>query len=482
MEQQNRKTLGDFPELVNQLHPSLNQGLMHYGAPINPTELASMSNKRIWWKCDVAEDHVWQTPVHTRTSGSKCPFCLNQRASVTNSLASLFPEIAKEFHPTKNGTLTAGDLPAGSGRVVWWKCDVANDHEWRTSPSKRTGVDKTGCPCCSVPSKKLSVTNRLDVLYPSLIVDWHPANPKGPEEYFHSSNSKVWWLCGTCGHEWKSVISNRARLSSGCPSCRGMVVHSSGGNSLGDLSEIAKIQWHDNKNGSANPYQYRPSASKRVWWICDFCSHEWQTSINSRFDRAGNCHKGCNICSTEIGSAKLRKSKQEIIETANEIHNSKYRYEWEDIGIKNQRQNVPIICPEHGEFFQVLSTHIHGGSGCTICAKQEGWGGFNPSKNGFFYVNEVRNGQGDLIFYKAGISNQWKKRLAQLQKGLPDDFKMNNLEVIEFKNGEEAQQLERRLLRLAKENGWKAPPRSFDGGHELFLENPLSHARNFGLV
>ena len=59
---------------------------------------------------------------------------------------------------------------------------------------------------------------------------------------------------------------------------------------------------------------------------------------------------------------------------------------------------------------------------------------------------------------------------------------MNNLEVVEFKNGEDAQQLERRLLRLAKKNGWKAPPRSFDGGHELFLENPLGHARNSGLV
>ena len=98
-----------------------------------------------------------------------------------------------------------------------------------------------------------------------------------------------------------------------------------------------------------------------------------------------------------------------------------------------------------------------------------------------FYVNEVRNGQGDLIFSKRE-SQPMEEELAQLQKGLPDDFKMNNLEVIEFKNGEEAQLLERRLLRLAKENGWKAPPRSFDGGHELFFENPLRYARNSGLV
>ena len=145
------------------------------------------------------------------------------------------------------------------------------------------------------------------------------------------------------------------------------------------------------------------------------------------------------------------------------------------------RSRIPIICSEHGEFFQILSTHVSG-SGCIICAKQEGCGGFNPSKIGFFYVNEVRNENGDRIFFKAGISNNWEKRLVQLQKGLPDNLQMNNLEVIKFNNGEQAQKLERRLLRLAKANGWKAPPRSFDGGHELFLENPLHYARISGLV
>ena len=154
-----------------------------------------------------------------------------------------------------------------------------------------------------------------------------------------------------------------------------------------------------------------------------------------------NRHKGCNVCSTKIAAAKLKMSKEQLITKANEIHKGKYTYEWEDFEIHNQHQRVPITCPIHGEFIQVLATHIHGGSGCTICAKEEGWGGFNPSKIGFYYVNEVRNEQGDLIFYKAGISNQWESRLLQLQKGLPNNLKMTNLEVLEFSHGLHAQNL-----------------------------------------
>jgi hypothetical protein len=84
--------------------------------------------------------------------------------------------------------------------------------------------------------------------------------------------------------------------------------------------------------------------------------------------------------------------------------------------------------------------------------------------------------------YKGGISGDWKKRLGQLRRKLPDPLTMELHEVIDFEVGQEAQDLETTLLRMATEEGWKAPPRKFDGGHELFLENPLDHARKQGLI
>src|SRR5262249_45365491 len=81
--------------------------------------------------------------------GSGCPFCAGNKVSVTNSLAALFPEIAAEWHPTKNGNLTPDHIVAGSALKVWWQCYNRLDHEWQTAVGHRTqkqGVK--GCPFC----------------------------------------------------------------------------------------------------------------------------------------------------------------------------------------------------------------------------------------------------------------------------------------------------------------------------------------------
>ena len=54
-------------------------------------------------------------------------------------LAETHPELAKQWHPTLNGDLTARDVTPGSNKKVWWKCDKGVDHEWDTSPNTRTG-------------------------------------------------------------------------------------------------------------------------------------------------------------------------------------------------------------------------------------------------------------------------------------------------------------------------------------------------------
>ena len=38
------------------------------------------------------------------------------------SLAYRFPELSKEWHPTKNGDLTPYDVTVGSHKKVWWIC------------------------------------------------------------------------------------------------------------------------------------------------------------------------------------------------------------------------------------------------------------------------------------------------------------------------------------------------------------------------
>ena len=76
---------------------------------------------------------------------------------MTNSLQALFPEIAQQWHPTKNGCLTPDQVVAGTNTKFWWKCDKGSGHEWDATSSHRTGRGQ-GCPYCTiVPRSKVEI-------------------------------------------------------------------------------------------------------------------------------------------------------------------------------------------------------------------------------------------------------------------------------------------------------------------------------------
>ena len=60
-----------------------------------------------------------------------------------NNLLVKHPELAKQWHPTKNGKLKPYDVTPGSGKKVWWICEKG--HEWEAVIANRTG-DGRGCP------------------------------------------------------------------------------------------------------------------------------------------------------------------------------------------------------------------------------------------------------------------------------------------------------------------------------------------------
>jgi hypothetical protein len=61
-------------------------------------------------------------------------------------LSKSHPDLAKEWHPTKNGTLNPHEVDAKSIPRVWWKCPKAVDHEWEVRVSDR--VRGPRCPFC----------------------------------------------------------------------------------------------------------------------------------------------------------------------------------------------------------------------------------------------------------------------------------------------------------------------------------------------
>lgn len=63
-----------------------------------------------------------------------------------------------------------------------------------------------------------------------------------------------------------------------------------------------------------------------------------------------------------------RLDKDEFIRRASLVHSNKYNYS--KVEYKNLNTNVCIICPKHGEFWQLPSNHLHGAN-CPACSGRE---------------------------------------------------------------------------------------------------------------
>ena len=153
------------PELAAQWHPGKNDEL-------KPDMVTAGSGKKVWWQCPEGPDHTWEDTLNHRSRGRGCPFCAGKRPSITNSLASLHPDLTFQWHPAKNGDLTPKMVVAGSNKKVWWKCHKGPDHEWQATVSNRS--NGRGCPYCR--GLQPSVTNSLASLYPEIAAEWHLEN------------------------------------------------------------------------------------------------------------------------------------------------------------------------------------------------------------------------------------------------------------------------------------------------------------------
>jgi hypothetical protein len=95
-----------------------------------PKDIPATSCRKLWWRCAQGPDHVWRGRINDRIEkGSGCPFCANRRSSITNNLERVAPELAKRWHPKKNGKLKAADVVAYTSKKAWFICDQGHDYE-----------------------------------------------------------------------------------------------------------------------------------------------------------------------------------------------------------------------------------------------------------------------------------------------------------------------------------------------------------------
>ena len=203
------------------------------------------------------------------------------------SLKNLYPEIANEWHPTKNGRITPEYVSAHSHRKYWWLCP--HNHEYDMSVKDRVGK-QLNCPICS-GHRVLKGFNDLKTKRPEIAIEWHPTlnidiTPSDVMEY---SNKKVWWLCPQ-GHSYQYTIAHRTKNSRNCPICSGRQL-CKGINDLVTVNGNIASEWNYQKNGDLRPDQFTPISHKRVWWKCNECGNEWDTLICNRYQKGNGCPK-----------------------------------------------------------------------------------------------------------------------------------------------------------------------------------------------
>jgi hypothetical protein len=175
------------------------------GAPAL-TDVTGKSGKKFWFKCDAGPDHEWQAQLHDRVSKvSGCPCCSGRKVSVTNSLATVAPEVAAQGHATKNGDTTPSDVVAGSNKKYWFTCDAGPDHEWESTLSNRVS-NGYNCPCCA--GKKVSVTNSLASLKPAAAAMWdHEANSPLTPSCVVAGSTKVYGFVDGGGRPFERALN-----------------------------------------------------------------------------------------------------------------------------------------------------------------------------------------------------------------------------------------------------------------------------------
>ena len=193
--------------------------------------------------------------------------------------------------------------------------------------------------------------------------------------------------------------------------------------------------------------------------------------IHGEFEQSPACHlkkgsSGCPECSKVIKKTLLAKTTDQFIREAKLVHGDKYNYT--NTVYSSCREEIKIICPEHGEFLQVPSVHLHG-SGCSGCAKN----GFQPNIPGYLYYLKVTT-EDNQVLYKIGITNRTVNERFNL-------IDLNKIEIIKqklYEKGQDALDWETKLKREYKQYQYKGPNVLESGNTELFTEDIIAMWEN----
>ena len=103
------------------------------------------SNHACRWKCRVCGNE-WVARIADRTAGSGCPYCGGKILKGFNDIASLKPDMMREWS-IRNRAGLEHEISDKSDLMVWWHCRSCGQ-DWRANVRTRS-CGGGSCPYCS---------------------------------------------------------------------------------------------------------------------------------------------------------------------------------------------------------------------------------------------------------------------------------------------------------------------------------------------
>lgn len=394
--------LETHPELVAYWHPTLN-------GEINPSDVTYGSRYKAWWLCELGHE-TESKPINFKEKFS-CKVCIGKEIlKGFNDLAATHPEVAKQWHPTKNLPLTPNQVSKGSHKRVVWVC--SEGHEW---VAMIYGV--FGCPTCKYTKAKLSTLDG----YPKTAKLWdYEKNAVLIEDVCVKDKDFYWWVCDD-GHSFQSKISNQIARVHPCKECRSNSARKKSCNPVKDIDTLGDYETTE--------------------WECARCKGKW---LANKKEMSTPQLQGFHIC----GKTRRRLFDEcpELLSQWHPIKNFMITKESVNVGSNNKYW---WVCSE-GHEWETSASHRYKGAGCLHCSKS----GYKPLEPAilYFLYNE------DLDSFKVGITNLSRSRLVRFKK-----LGWECLHQVEHANGYAIKSIESEFFRWLRKE--ECIPQHLDKSH-----------------
>lgn len=426
---------------------------------LNPNKVRPNAPFLVWWQCEIKDHDDYLRTVVLRCDTTKprgCPVCAGYQPEKSQSLAALFPNLLKDWHPTLNGDVNPYQLVPGSNFVAWWRCAKDKEHEWPAAVFHRT-TDCPECPYCSL--FYITDKNRLSVLFPDVAAEFHPQknrflwphiegnfkfkrNLRIPpqlkarnrrlraSDLAYNSKETVWWKCKSKGHEWEMSVENRTIRNRNCPECKAEKLAQE--DSLAaQFPSLAKL-WHPTRNAPLKPTDFVPGSAQEIIWRCPkSATHNWPAPIYSMVRSFKGGTHGCPWCSGLKTDEKnsLKSKCPAVAKLWHPTENGELTPD--DFTFKsNERAWFHCGKPKHvfeSEIARMVTSFERGHNGCPFCRGKRAapdnclkrkypqvakmW---HPTKNEKLTPSDVTPGSFTIAFWLCEYGHDWPAKVSAM--------------------------------------------------------------------